>query len=181
MTTDPLYVLAHAVETAQRTASEIVADAIRAAEQAGYERGRREAPASSAPAGLLAVLKRATDLAHEVGRTGTSIDGLCDDMTLTMKRARGRRGSSISVPSRTDSFDDVKDFLEQYGDMELVDPESAEVDADEVRTASESIVQDIAKLHEALDEIRDLLSGEGEEPEGEDESPHPSLDAHRAW
>jgi hypothetical protein len=164
MTTDPLHVLAHAVETAQRTASEIVADAIRAAEQAGYERGRREASAGApATARILTALKRATGLVAEVESTGTSIDGLCDDMTVVMKR-RGRRVDPITIPDATDSFGDIDKWLGDHGGRELIDPDNAEVDADEVRNASQSIVADLAKLTEALDEIRCILTGE--EPEG---------------
>lgn len=76
--TDPMYVLPAAVEAAQRTASEIVAEAIRAAETAGYERGRREAreAASQAPLNKLrALLTRATEVLGEAEESTSGIDG----------------------------------------------------------------------------------------------------------
>ena len=182
--TDPLYVLAHAVETAQRTASEIVAEAIRAAETAGYERGVREAPkAPAAPAAaapsdaLRALLAKVTELVAEAEGTGSSIDGLCDDLTVGAKK-RGRRTQTIAVPDSSDSFSDVATFMDDYGGKELVDPDDIEIDADEVRNVASNLADTLAQINDALDALRALLTPaaatEGE-TEGETQSKRSKL------
>lgn len=163
--TDPMYVLPAAVEAAQRTASEIVAEAIRAAETAGYERGKREArPAPTAPLGALhALLKRATALVAEVEETTSGIDGLCDDLTVRTKR----RASTIEVPSTSDSFDEVRSFLADHGGSEVIDPDDAEINSDEVREAAEGSLGDLRKLADVIAEIRAMLGVPAEDEDAE--------------
>jgi hypothetical protein len=160
MMTDPMHVLPAAVEAAQRTASEIVAEAIRAAERAGYERGRAEQRAhTDGDAGLLTLLRRAEAALLDVERSGTSIDGYCDELTVAAKR-RGRRHEGVTVPDDTDGFDDVAKFLSDYGGKTLVDPDEIEVDADEVRNVGTALAGECQVLRELLDEAIERLSGE---------------------
>ena len=171
MMTDPMHVLPAAVEAAQRTASEIVAEAIRAAERAGYERGRAEQRAhTDGDAGLLALLRRAEAMLRDVEGSGSSIDGYCDDLSVTAKR-RGRRHEGVTVPDDTDGFDEVRKFIEDYGGKTLVDPDEIEVDADEVRNVGTSLAEQCSALRELLDEAIERLASplDGEsEPDGDD-------------
>lgn len=172
--TDPMYVLPAAVEAAQRTASEIVVEAIRAAETAGYERGKREARPAAEPVALLALLKRATALVAEAEETTSGIDGLCDDLSVRTKR----RATTIQVPDTGDSFDEVRSFMADHGGSELIDPDDAEVNSDEVREAAEGSLGDLRKIGDLIAEIRALLGVPDENADDDTESPHPSLDAH---
>jgi hypothetical protein len=148
-TTDPLSILPAAVEAAQRTASEIVAEAIRAAERAGYERALAEQRASAASVALalavdhdsenlIALLKRAKSVVRDLDKSSRSIDGLCDEATvITRKNARR---DTIEIPSDSDTLSEISKFIDDYGGHSFIDPEETDVDTDSVREAGTELV-----------------------------------------
>jgi len=153
-----LSVLPAAVEAAQRTASEYVAQALAAADAAGYARGRSEQRATTdGDAGLLALLRRAEAALRDVEGSGTSIDGYCDELTVTAKR-RGKRVDITSVPDDGDTFANVARWLTEHGGTDLINPDHIEIDADEVRNIGSAIADQCGALRELLDEAIERLT-----------------------
>ena len=163
MTASPSYalsVLPAAVEAAQRTASEYVAQALATAERVGYERGlaeQRTRTDTDGNAGLLTLLLRAGKALSDVESSGRSIDGYCDELTVTAKR-RGKRVDIASVPDDGDTFADVARWLTEHGGTDLVNPDHIEIDADEVRNIGVTLAGECQAIRELLDEAIDRLT-----------------------
>lgn len=158
MTTDPSHVLPMAVEAAQKLASDMVADAIRAAERAGYERGRAEKPSFKTEA-LVALLNRARSILDDVEQSGTGIDSRLDDVSVVTRR-EARKLAPVSIPSSDDSFDDVLRFVQKYGGDDVVKADDVAVDTSDVREIAETLLGECRSLRATLDEIVLRLHGE---------------------
>jgi len=174
-TTDPLSILPAAVEAAQRTASEIVAEAIRAAERAGYERALAEQRASAASVAaaltvdadsenLIALLKRAKSALRDVDRSSRSIDNLCDEVTVIARK--NARRETIEVPSDSDSLSEISKFIDDYSGHSFIDPEETDVDTDGVREAGTELVGLCEILAELLGEALSQLGTDDATKEG---------------
>jgi hypothetical protein len=145
--TDPLCILPAAVEAAQHTASEIVADAIRAAERAGYERGVREAAAASPAIDVVRTQRLVAKLMALVDEIDT--ETLCVESST----------AHIEVPTEEASLTDWKQFAEDYGGAELVNTDdtrvSGVVEIDRAKSEASAMLHVLARL----------LRGEPVEPE----------------